>query len=139
MYLMSSPLIKKESHPENDSRRLRKKVWNGLFLDGNPCDLENKVMLYINCGNYQKVTSLVLAQPSGENVLDDMSFFVHPGQAEVESLVLVSEALRPDAELVKHGCVKVANMNHVFLSIVAEFVGISVGFPAFDSSARHPD
>ena len=90
-------------------------------------------------GCVKKAISRVLAQSSGENILDYVSFFVHAGKAEVETLVLVSEALRPDAELVKHGCVKVANMNHVFLCIVAEFVGVSVGFSAFDPSARHPD
>ena len=97
------------------------------------------MLLYIYSGNYQKVTSLVLAQPSGENVLDDMSFFVHPGQAEVEPLVLVGESLGLNPELVEQGGVKIAHMHHVLLGIVAKFVGVSVGDSALDSSARHPD
>ena len=60
MYLISSPLIKKkESRPENDSSRLSKQVWNGLFLYGNLCDPENKILLI------QKVPSINLAQSSG--------------------------------------------------------------------------
>ena len=68
-----------------------------------------------------------------------MGFFVHPGEAEVESLVLVGEELGLNAELVKHGGVEVAHVHHVLLGVVAEFVGVAVRDSAFDSSARHPD
>ena len=68
-----------------------------------------------------------------------MGFLVHPGEAEVEPLVLVGKALGLNTELVEHGGVEVTDMDHVLLGIVPKFIGVPVRNPSFDSSARHPN
>ena len=55
-----------------------------------------------------------------------MSFLVHPSQPEIQSLVRISEKLGLNAQLMKHGGMKITNMDHIFLRIVTQFIGISV-------------
>ena len=68
-----------------------------------------------------------------------MSFLVHSGETKIKALVFVGKELGLDTELVEHGCVEVAYVNDVLLGVVAEFIGVPVGDPSFDSSARHPN
>ena len=75
----------------------------------------------------------------GQYILKDVGILVHSGQAEVEPLILVGEPLGLNSELVEEGGVKIAHVHNVLLGIVAEFVGVSVGDSALDSSACHPD
>jgi hypothetical protein len=56
----------------------------------------------------------------------------------VKALVLERESLVIEAELVKGGCVEVADVYWVFYDVVGEVVGFAEDRAAFEAAAGHP-
>ncbi len=74
----------------------------------------------------------------GNYLFDDPST-LYAGELEIQALEAVSEAFVVDAELVKHGGVKVVDGDSIVGDCVAEFVGGSIGRAALDSCTGHPE
>ena len=57
----------------------------------------------------------------------------------IESLEFLSETLVVDAESIEKGCVKVADVDGVFDSGIAKFVGSAVDVAGLNARAGHPN
>lgn len=73
-----------------------------------------------------------------EDILNDVGFVLHAGEALVEALEFKGELGVVDTETVKDGCIEVADVDGVFENVVAVIIGFSVLEAAFDASSGHP-
>src|ERR1051326_9119355 len=74
---------------------------------------------------------------SRQDIFDD--FAADVGQAEISSGIAISKFFVIEAQEMKHGGMKVVDVDWVLNSAIAELVGRAVDVSAFDAAARQPD
>ena len=64
----------------------------------------------------------------GEQLTHDMRWF-KPGESNFGALMSSRQFPVANAQLVQHGCMQVADMNHIYYCVVSEFIGFAMRSP----------